>query len=154
MSGYGTWRLSLLHAALLCRTSTPTRAARPTPRALGSLFARFGQPSVIGEITAGILLGPSLFGWLWPEASAFVFAPDTLGVLALFSQIGVCLLMFAVGLELDVGHLRQKAQTALVVSHTSIVVPFLLGVASALLLFPWFGIPGSSFIAFALFMGI
>ncbi len=123
-------------------------------RALGSLFARFGQPSVIGEITAGILLGPSLFGWLWPEASAFVFAPDTLGILALFSQIGVCLLMFAVGLELDVVHLRQKAQTALVVSHTSIVVPFLLGVASALLLFPWFGIPGSSFIAFALFMGI
>jgi Kef-type K+ transport system membrane component KefB len=123
-------------------------------RAFGSLLARFGQPSVIGEITAGILLGPSLFGWLWPEASAFVFAPDTFGILALFSQIGVCLFMFAVGLELDVGHLRHRAQTALVVSHSSIVVPYLLGVAVAFLLFPSFGVAGSSFIAFALFMGI
>jgi K+:H+ antiporter len=123
-------------------------------RALGSLFARFGQPSVIGEIAAGILLGPSLFGWLWPEASAILFAKDSLGILQLFSQIGVCLFMFVVGLELEVGHLRRKAQTAVVVSHASIVVPYLLGVALALLLFPSFGTPGTSFVTFALFMGI
>jgi Kef-type K+ transport system membrane component KefB len=59
-------------------------------RMLGSLFARFGQPAVIGEITAGILLGPSLFGWLWPGAADFIFSKDSLGVLQLFSQIGVC----------------------------------------------------------------
>jgi Kef-type K+ transport system membrane component KefB len=123
-------------------------------RALGSLCTRFGQPAVIGEITAGILLGPSLFGLLWPDAFSFVFATDTLGILQLFSQIGVCVFMFAVGLELDINHLRHQAKTALVVSHASIVFPYLLGVALALLLFPWFGVAGSSFIAFALFMGI
>jgi Kef-type K+ transport system membrane component KefB len=123
-------------------------------RMLGSLFVRLGQPSVIGEITAGILLGPSLLGLLWPEASAIVFAKESLGILQLFSQIGVCLFMFVIGLELDVGHLRHEAKTAVVVSHASIVIPFLLGVAIALLLFPSFGAPGTSFITFALFMGI
>jgi Kef-type K+ transport system membrane component KefB len=123
-------------------------------RTIGSFFRRFGQPSVIGEITAGILLGPSLFGWLWPEASAFVFAKGSLGVLQLFSQIGVCLFMFAVGLELDLGYLRHRLQTALVVGHTSIVVPYLLGVMVALVIFPWFGVPGTSFVTFALFLGI
>jgi Kef-type K+ transport system membrane component KefB len=123
-------------------------------RVIGSLFRRFGQPSVIGEITAGILLGPTLLGWLWPEASAFVFAKDSLGVLQLFSQIGVCLFVFAIGLELDVGHLRHRLQTALVVSQMSIGVPYLLGVMVAFVIFPWFGVPGTSFVTFALFMGI
>ena len=123
-------------------------------RALGLLFGRFGQPSVIGEITAGILLGPSLFGWLWPTASAFVFAKESLKILQLFSQIGVCLFLFVVGLELDIGHLRRRAQTAMAVGHVGIVVPYLLGVASAYLLFPSFGAPGTSFVAFALLMGI
>ncbi len=123
-------------------------------RTLGSLFSRFGQPSVIGEIAAGILLGPSLFGWLWPEASAIVFAKGSLGILQLFSQIGVCLFMFVVGLELEIGQLKHKAQAAVVVSHASIVVPYLLGVVAAYLLFPSFGAPGTPFVTFALFMGI
>jgi hypothetical protein len=86
-------------------------------RLVGALFVRCGQPSVVGEVLAGILLGPSLLGWVWPEASGFIFPEESLGVLKLLSQVGVCLFMFVVGLELEVSHLRQKAQTAVLVSH-------------------------------------
>lgn len=123
-------------------------------RLVGGLFAKFGQPSVIGEMTAGILLGPSLFGWVSPDAFLFVFPPDSLGALKLFSQIGVCLFMFAVGMELDVKHVRNKAHTAVVVSHASIVAPYFLGVVLAYFLFSSLAQPGASFTAFALFMGI
>jgi len=122
-------------------------------RVLGSLFARFGQPPVIGEITAGILLGPSLLGWLGPETSAFIFPKESLGVLQLISQIGVCVFMFVVGLELDPAHLRQKARTAVVISNVGIIVPFLLGVTVSWLLHPVFAAPGTPFTTFALFMG-
>ncbi len=123
-------------------------------RLAGAVFVRFGQPAVIGEMTAGILLGPSLFGWLSPGAFGFVFPKDSLNVLQLFSQIGVCVFMFVVGLELDVTNLRRRAQTAIVVSHSSIMVPYLLGVVSSLLLYKSFAAPGTSFVTFALFMGI
>jgi Kef-type K+ transport system membrane component KefB len=122
-------------------------------RAVGALFTRFGQPSVIGEITAGILLGPSLFGWLWPVGVQFVFPPESLGILQLISQIGVCVFMFVVGLELDPAHLRQKARPALVISNVGIIVPFVLGGAISWLLYPAFAGAGTPFSTFALFMG-
>jgi len=122
--------------------------------ALGSLFTRWKQPAVVGEMVAGILLGPSLFGLLAPDTFQFVFAAPTLGALKLFSQIGVCLFLFVVGMELDVSHLRKKAETAVVVSHASIVVPYLLGAILALLVYSQFAQPGISFTPFALFMGI
>jgi Kef-type K+ transport system membrane component KefB len=121
---------------------------------IGWLFTRCGQPAVVGEMMAGILLGPSLFGLLVPNVFHFVFAPSSLEPLRLFSQIGVCLFMFAVGMELDVSQLRHKAQTAIVVSHSSIVIPYFLGVTLALFLYRQLAQPGASFIAFALFMGI
>lgn len=123
-------------------------------RILGKVFARVGQPAVIGEIVAGILLGPSLLGWFLPNVFTFVFPKESLGVLQLFSQIGVCVFMFVVGLELDVDSLRRRAQTAVVVSHSSIMVPFLLGVVSSLLLYKSFAGLGTTFIIFALFMGL
>lgn len=123
-------------------------------RLLGGLFAKLGQPSVIGEMTAGILLGPSLFGLLAPGAFQFVFPPDSLGTLKLLSQIGVCLFMFAVGMELNVKQVRNKAHTAVVVSHMSIVAPYFLGVVLAYFLFSGLAQPGTNFTAFALFMGI
>jgi Kef-type K+ transport system membrane component KefB len=123
-------------------------------RAVGSIFARCRQPAVVGEVLAGILLGPSLLGWVWPEAAGFIFPKESLGVLKLFSQIGVCLFMFVVGLELDVSHLRQKAHTAVVVSHASILFPYFLGVGAAWFLYPNYAARGASFPAFALFMGI
>lgn len=123
-------------------------------RMMGNLFTRFGQPAVVGEMAAGILLGPSLFGWLAPEAFGFVFPQETLGTLKLLSQIGVCFFMFAVGMEVNTAHLKGKAHAAVVVSHASIVIPYLLGVVLAYFLFTDLALPGSTFIAFALFMGI
>ena len=118
------------------------------------LFTRCGQTAVIGEMVAGILLGPSLFGLLAPNAFQFIFAPSSLEALRLLSQIGVCLFLFTVGMELDVSEVRHKAQTAVVVSHSSIVIPYFLGVALALFLYSQLAQPGASFLAFALFMGI
>lgn len=147
--------------------SSPSRVRAPLPilllqlitivlaaRALGALFRRLGQPPVIGEIVAGIVLGPSLLGAAAPEVFAFLFPPASVGLLKLFAEIGVLLFLFAVGLELDVDRLRHQAQTAVVVSHASIVVPYFLGVGLALVLYTEFAPPGVGFLPFALFMGI
>lgn len=121
---------------------------------LGWLFTRFGQPAVVGEMMAGILLGPSLFGLLAPKAFAFVFAPSSLDALRLFSQLGVCLFMFAIGMELNLGQLRRSAHRYLVIGHSSILVPYLGGVLLSILLYRDYAAPGTSFISFALFIGI
>jgi Kef-type K+ transport system membrane component KefB len=120
----------------------------------GAVLRRVGQPPVMGEMIAGIALGPSLFGFVFPQASAFLFPPTSMTTLGLLSQLGVILFMFIVGMELDLQHLREKASSAIMVSHASIVVPFLLGSALALSLFPVLAPAGTSFTAFALFMGI
>ena len=123
-------------------------------RVMGTAFRRIGQPAVVGEMTAGILLGPSLFGWLAPSAFAFVFPQDTLSTLRLFAQVGVCFFMFSVGMELEIKHVRGKVQAAVAVSHASIVLPYLLGVVLAYFLYSELAAPGATFTAFALFMGI
>jgi Kef-type K+ transport system membrane component KefB len=123
-------------------------------QAVGRLASLFRQPAVIGEIAAGVLLGPSLVGLLWPAAYSFLFPESSLAILRLLSQLGVILFMFSVGLDVDTAHLRQRAPTAIAVSHFSIVVPFLLGVGIALALFPSQAPPGVPFHSFALFMGI
>lgn len=109
---------------------------------------------MLGEIVAGIVLGPSLLGWLSPAAMAFIFPASSLETLKLLSQIGVVLFMFVVGIDLDVDHLRQRAHTAIMVSHASIIVPFFFGAALALLLYDSLAPASTSFTAFALFMGI
>lgn len=118
------------------------------------IFRRIGQPAVVGEIVTGILLGPSLLGLLAPEAFAFVFPADSLGTLGLLSQIGVCLFMFVVGMELDVRQVQRSSHVAIAVSHVSIALPYLLGVVLAYFLFSDLAGPGTTFTAFALFMGI
>ena len=123
-------------------------------RGIGQLFRKMGQPAVIGEMIAGILLGPSCLGMLSPGAQAFVFPAASLDTLQLLSQIGIILFMFVVGIELDVQHLRQRAQAAVLVSHASIVVPFFLGVACSLFLYHTLAPAPITFRAFALFMGI
>ena len=123
-------------------------------RLVGSLFVKLGQPAVVGEMFAGVFLGPSLLGLIFPNAYNLIFPIASLGTLKLLSQIGVCLFMFVVGMELNVAHLRHKAHTAVVVSHVSILFPYFLGVALSLVLFSALAGPGVSFIAFALFMGI
>ena len=121
---------------------------------LGGLFRRIGQPAVIGEMVAGILLGPSLFGWLAPAANLYLFPIQSLATLHLLAQIGIALFMFLVGMELDVQLLRKKSHTAVLISHASIVIPFFLGVTTALALYHLTPDVTTSFSAFALFMGV
>ena len=123
-------------------------------RLLGFLFTKIGQPLVIGEIIAGIFLGPSLLGFFWPGISNFLFQPDSLPNLQFLSQLGLILFMFIVGLELDVQLLKNKVYTAVVVSHASIIFPFLGGVSLAYFLYQSLAPPQISFLAFGLFMGI
>jgi Kef-type K+ transport system membrane component KefB len=122
--------------------------------AVGWSFMRFGQPAVLGEMMAGILLGPSLFGLIAPQAFLFVFAPASLDALRLFSQIGVCIFMFAVGMELDLSQLRHSAHRFLVIGHSSILIPYLFGVVLALFLYGNYAQKGVPFTPFALVMGI
>ncbi len=123
-------------------------------RLFGLFFYKIGQPSVLGEMTAGIVLGPSVLGMCCPQLSGFLFSPASLGWLETLSNLGLVLFVFIVGLELDSELLKNKAQTALVVSHASIVVPFFLGVSLAYFLFTGFAPEGVSFVSFSLFMGI
>ncbi|HEV2692782.1 MAG TPA: cation:proton antiporter [Verrucomicrobiae bacterium] len=123
-------------------------------RICGMLAVKIRQPAVVGEMIAGILLGPSLLGWVLPNFSHFIFPASSLDSLRLFSQIGVCLFMFVVGMELDVSQLKQQARTAVLVSQASILFPYLLGVVTALFLFSTFAGPATSFTVFALFIGI
>jgi Kef-type K+ transport system membrane component KefB len=123
-------------------------------RVFGAVFRRIGQPPVMGEMIAGIALGPSVLGLLFPQAIAFLFPSSSMNTLGVLSQIGVVLFMFIVGMELDIQHLRERASAAVMVSHASIIVPFLLGAALALLLYPTLAPTDTSFAAFALFMGI
>lgn len=123
-------------------------------RLLGFLFSKIGQPTVIGEIIAGIVLGPSVLGLIWPQFTTFLFQPDSLGKLDILSKLGLILFMFIIGLELEVSLLKNKAHTAVVVSHASIVFPFCLGVGLAYFMFSHFAPTGVSFVAFSLFMGI
>ena len=123
-------------------------------RVVGALFRRAGLPRVVGEITAGILLGPSLLGWLWPGSFGFIFPAGSLGLLGRLSQIGVTLFMFGVGMDLESGELRAKGRAAVLISQTGIAVPFLFGVVAAFYLYPRYAAPGAPFLPFALFLGI
>ncbi len=123
-------------------------------QALGRLFARLGQPPVLGEVVGGILLGPSLLGWLWPAGYAYLLPPAVAPYLGVVAQLGVILYMFLVGLELNAGLLRKQAHAAVTISHAGIVLPFLLGAALALLLYPRLAGPGVPFTSFALFLGV
>jgi Kef-type K+ transport system membrane component KefB len=121
---------------------------------VGAVFRRIGQPQVMGEVVAGILLGPSFLGWLAPQTASRLIAGDVVPYLGVISQIGVVLYMFLVGVELDTGLLRQRTRASIAISHTSIVVPFLLGSALALWIYPSYASRGVPFTPFALFLGV
>ncbi len=123
-------------------------------RLFGWLFKKIGQPTVIGEILAGILLGPSLVGMYFPEFSHALFPKESLGNLQFLSQIGLIFFMFVVGMELDIKVLKNKANDAVVISHASIIIPFALGMGLAYFVYDSFAAEGTQFLSFALFMGI
>ncbi len=125
-----------------------------TVRLFSYLFKYIGQPGVIGEIVAGIVLGPSLFGYLFPDFFGFLFRPDSLGNLQIVSQIGLILFMFVIGMELDFSTLKNKINETLVISHAGILVPFFLGVISSYWIYEEYAAQQTAFLPFALFIGI
>ncbi|MEN3271389.1 MAG: hypothetical protein V7636_150, partial [Actinomycetota bacterium] len=122
-------------------------------RVVGALFRRIGQPQVMGEIVAGIVLGPSVLGALWPASQQHLFSPQVLPFLDVLSQVGLVFFMFLIGVELDVRLIRGRGQAAALVSHVSIVVPFVSGIALAYAIFTRLGSPDGRFTPFALFLG-
>ncbi|WP_430614391.1 cation:proton antiporter [Flavobacterium sp. JP2137] len=123
-------------------------------RAFGWICKKIGQPSVIGEIIAGIALGPSFLGMHFPDFSTILFPVESLPNLSFLSQIGLILFMFVIGMELDLKVLKNKAHDAVLISHASIIIPFALGMVLAYYIFSSFAPEGVEFLSFALFLGI
>ncbi|MCF0057216.1 cation:proton antiporter [Dyadobacter sp. CY356] len=123
-------------------------------RAFGYVCKKIKQPTVIGEIAAGIFLGPSFIGMYFPDFSGFLFPVKSLPNLQFLSQIGLILFMFVIGMELDLKVLKNKAQEAIVVSHASIIFPFALGIGLAFFVYERFAPAEVSFLSFSLFTGI
>jgi Kef-type K+ transport system membrane component KefB len=123
-------------------------------RIFGLLAKRMRVQSVVGEMLAGIVLGPSLLGWVLPDVSGFLFPVESLKTLQFLSQIGLMLFMFVIGMDLDIRQIRHKATAAVIISHASILLPYFLGMLLAYFLFERFAYAGTGFLSFALFMGI
>ena len=123
-------------------------------RIFGWIFRKIGQPTVIGEIIAGIVLGPSLFGLYFPDLKESLFPLESLGNLYVLSQVGLILFMYVIGMELDLKVLKNKANEAVVISHASIVIPFALGIGLSYFIYHQFAPVGVEFLSFSLFMGI
>lgn len=174
LSGAALWEILSMGAKLQVGAAAPSAAAAPlhgglsplcllllqalviiaVTRLCASAIQRFRQPAVIGEVIGGILLGPSALGLLWPAAGAFLFPPASLASLGFLSQIGLILFMFVVGMELNSDVLKKEARAAVLISHASILVPFLLGSWLALSLYKGYAPEGAPFLPFCLFMGI
>jgi Kef-type K+ transport system membrane component KefB len=118
-----------------------------------AVLRRSGQPRVVGQMMAGILIGPSFLGAIAPGLSAEVFAPASLGHLSAMSQFGLVVYMLLVGVALDHKEVRTQGHAALLISHVSIVIPFFLGGVLSLYLYPRLGEDSVSFTGFTLFLG-
>lgn len=125
-----------------------------TCRIFNWLFTKLGQPTVIGEIIAGIVLGPSILGYFFPAYSAFLFPVESLDNIALLSQFGLILFMFAIGMELDIKEVKATLKETILISHTSTIVPFTLGMVMAYFVYDTYANPETPFLSFALFIGI
>ena len=122
-------------------------------RLCGSLMPRIRQPRVMGEVLAGILLGPTLFGALAPHLQSQIFASDIVPYIGVAANLGLIFYMFLIGLEVDLGQLRGRARMTLAVSNTALLVPLMLGLLVALPLYTLLA-PDIRFAAFALFVGV
>lgn len=123
-------------------------------RFLGAAFKKIHQPPVVGEVIAGIALGPSLLGRFVPAAAKFILPGTVAPYLSIISSVGVILYMFLVGVELDTQLLRRRTHSSVAISHASIITPFLLGSVLALWLYPRFSSRDVPFTVFAMFMGV
>jgi Kef-type K+ transport system membrane component KefB len=123
-------------------------------RFFGWVCRKIGQPTVIGEMLAGIALGPSLFGTYFPDLFPILFPQESIVNLKFLSQIGLIFFMFVVGMELDLKVLRTKVKEAFIISHTSIIISYALGLVLATMLYKEFAPEGVSFMSFGLFLGV
>ena len=123
-------------------------------RMMGLLFRKMKQPPVMGEVLGGIILGPSVIGYFFPEASAFLFHKEALGFLKNVADVGIALYLFVMGLEIDLPRLQKKARSALLISQLSILFPFALGLLLAQQIYSSYGTPGSSLLQFSIFIGV
>jgi Kef-type K+ transport system membrane component KefB len=123
-------------------------------RGFSFLARKIGQPSVIGEIAAGIILGPSFVGYFFPEFSQLLFPESSLTNLNTLSQVGLILFMFIIGMEVDIKIFSSRAHDAVLISHSAIIIPFFLGTVLAFFLYQDYAPQDIGFIPFALFMGI
>jgi Kef-type K+ transport system membrane component KefB len=146
--------------------NAPARAADPFARLLialpvilaacylaGTLFRRLGQPAVIGEIVAGVLLGPSLLGLLWPAGFAWLFPGEVVVAINILAQLGLIFFMFLIGTEMNLDAVRRRGLVAATVSQVNIAVPALCGIVLALGLYREFG-EGVGFLPFGLFIAV
>jgi Kef-type K+ transport system membrane component KefB len=122
-------------------------------RIFGYVATKVGQPRVMGEVIAGLVLGPSLLGAISANWQATFFPTDTLAAIGTIANLGLIFYMFLVGLEVDRGQLKGKVAAATAISNASVTLPMLLGIAIALPLYKLLG-PDKKFVAFALFMGV
>lgn len=143
-----------MHLSPLARLLLQIVLVMGVARIFGAIMRRLGQPSVIGEMAAGIALGPSLLGAVAPAAFTQLFPQESFGSLQLLSQIGVVLFMFAVGLDFKWEHLRHRAHAAVVISNVSILFPFAVGALAGVVLYTQHAPAGISQRAFCLFLGI
>jgi Kef-type K+ transport system membrane component KefB len=125
-----------------------------TSRLFGILIRKLGQQTVIGEIIAGVFLGPSILGWLFPELSALIFPQNSFVSLQFLSQIGLAFFMFVIGMELDLSQIRSKTHDAVIISQISIAFPFFLGTCVSYLIFQELAPKNVTFLSFSLFIGI
>jgi Kef-type K+ transport system membrane component KefB len=125
-----------------------------TSRIFGLIIRKLGQQTVIGEIIAGIFLGPSILGWLFPDLYVLIFPSNSFLSLQFLSQIGLAFFMFVIGMELDLSKLKRKAHEALIISQISIALPFFLGTCVSYYIFEELAPQNVGFLSFALFIGI
>jgi Kef-type K+ transport system membrane component KefB len=125
-----------------------------TCRIVGLLFKKMGQPTVIGEIMAGVILGPSVIGYFFPQFSAFLFPEESLSNIRILSQFGLILFMYTIGMELDLTVVKKRFQDTILISHTSTIVPFFLGMLIAYFIYDNYTYADTPFLSFALFIGI
>jgi len=123
-------------------------------RIFSGLFLLIRQPTVIGEIIAGIVLGPSILGHFFPQVAAFLFPPESLVNISLLSQFGLILFMFVIGMELDIDAVRKKLKETVLISHASTIFPFFLGMLAAYFIYDKYASSQTPFLSFALFIGI
>ncbi len=122
-------------------------------RVMGVIFQRLGQPSVVAEIVAGLTLGPSLLGRVWPAGMEGLFPRSSLGTLDVIAQVGLILFMFVVGMEFDPGLIRSKARLAAITAISSIALPFALGLGLGFTLHAELAPEGIALLPFSLFLG-